>query len=63
VIRLFLITRFTIKLAEIDWNDLDREALEGIFGSLRRLKNLWFILLTSNTLLYVKLTFLHNQTR
>jgi hypothetical protein len=25
--------------------------------------NLWFILLTSSTLLYVRLTFLHNQTR
>jgi hypothetical protein len=44
-------------------NDLDREALEGILGSLGWHKNLWFILLTSNTLLYVKLTFLHNQTR
>jgi hypothetical protein len=38
-------------------------------GSLRMNKtfrwliNLWFILLTSNTLLYVRLTFLHNQTR
>jgi hypothetical protein len=44
-------------------NDLDREALEGILGSLRWHKNLWFILLTSSTLLYVRLTFLHNQTR
>jgi hypothetical protein len=44
-------------------NDLDQEALEGILGSLRWLKNLWFILLTSSTLIYVRLTFLHNQTR
>jgi hypothetical protein len=44
-------------------NVLDREALEGILGSLGWHKNLWFILLTSSTLLYVKLTFLHNQTR
>jgi hypothetical protein len=44
-------------------NDLDREALEGILGSLRWHKNLWFILLTSSTLLYARLTFLHNQTR
>jgi hypothetical protein len=44
-------------------NDLDWEALEGILGSLRWHKNLWFILLTSSTLLYVILTFLHNQTR
>jgi hypothetical protein len=44
-------------------NDLDREALERILGSLRWHKNLWFILLTSSTLLYVRLTFLHNQTR
>jgi hypothetical protein len=67
-----LITWFTIKFAKIDWilksvgslrNDLDREALEGILGSLRWHKNLWFILLTSSTLLYVRLTFLHNQTR
>jgi hypothetical protein len=43
--------------------DLDREALEGILGSLRWHKNLWFNLLTSSTLLYVRLTFLHNQTR
>jgi hypothetical protein len=42
---------------------LDREALEGILGSFRWLINLWFILLTSSTLLYVRLTFLHNQTR
>jgi hypothetical protein len=44
-------------------NDLDREALEGILGSLRWHKNLWFILLTSSTLLYARLSFLHNQTR
>jgi hypothetical protein len=44
-------------------NDLDWEALEGILGSLRWHKNLWFSLLTSSTLLYVRLTFLHNQTR
>jgi hypothetical protein len=44
-------------------NDLDWEALEGILGSLRWHKNLWFILLTSSTLLCVRLTFLHNQTR
>jgi hypothetical protein len=37
-------------------NDLDREALEGILGSLRWHKNLWFIFLTSGTLLYVRLT-------
>jgi hypothetical protein len=43
--------------------DLDREALEGILGSLRWHKNLWFNLLTSSTLLYVRRTFLHNQTR
>jgi hypothetical protein len=43
-------------------NDLDREAPEGILGSLRWHKNLWFILLTSSSLLYIKLTFLHNQT-
>jgi hypothetical protein len=55
-----LITCFTLKLAKIDWiwksvgslrNDLDREALEGILGSLRWHKNLWFNLLTSSTLL------------
>jgi hypothetical protein len=44
-------------------NDLDREALEGILGSLRWHKNLWFILLTTSTLLYVRLTFLYNQTK
>jgi hypothetical protein len=44
-------------------NDIAREALERILGSLRWLKNLWFILLTFSTLLYVRLTFLHNQTR
>jgi hypothetical protein len=44
-------------------NDLDREALEGILGSLRWHKNLWFILLASSTLPYVRLTLLHNQTR
>jgi hypothetical protein len=44
-------------------NDIDREALEGILGSLRWHKNLWFISLTSSTLHYVGLTFLHNQTR
>jgi hypothetical protein len=44
-------------------NDLDREALEEILGSLRWHKNLWFILLTSSTLLYARLTFLYNQTR
>jgi hypothetical protein len=33
------------------------------FGSLRWHKNLWFILLTSSTLFYVRLMFLHNQTR
>jgi hypothetical protein len=44
-------------------NDLDREALEGILGSLRWHKNLWCILLTSSTLPYVRLTFLYNQTR
>jgi hypothetical protein len=32
-------------------------------GSLRWHKNLWFILLTSSTLSYVRLTLLHNQTR
>jgi hypothetical protein len=37
-------------------NPLDREALEGILGSLRWHKNLWFILLTSSTILYVRLT-------
>jgi hypothetical protein len=31
-------------------------------GSLRWHKNLWFNLLTSSTSLYVRLTFLHNQT-
>jgi hypothetical protein len=58
---------FWIKFAKIVWfsktrwsakDKLDREALEG--GGLF---NLWFILLTSSTLLYVRLTFLHNQTR
>jgi hypothetical protein len=44
-------------------NDVDREALEEILGSLRWHKNLWFILLTSSTLLYTRLAFLHNQTR
>jgi hypothetical protein len=44
-------------------NDLDREALEGISGSLRWHKNLWFIFLTSSTLFYVRLTLLHDQTR
>jgi hypothetical protein len=44
-------------------NDLDREAIEGILCSLRWHKNLWFILLTSSTSLYVKLIFLQNQTR
>jgi hypothetical protein len=43
-------------------NDQDREALEWILGSLRWHKNLWFILLTSSTLSYVRLTLLHNQT-
>jgi hypothetical protein len=32
-------------------------------GSFTWLINLWFILLTSSILLYVRLTFLHNQTR
>jgi hypothetical protein len=44
-------------------NGLDREAPEGILGSLRWHKNIWFILLTPSTLLYIRLTFLHNQTR
>jgi hypothetical protein len=44
-------------------DEIDREALEGIFGFFQVAFNLWFILLTSNTLLYVRLTFLHNQTR
>jgi hypothetical protein len=38
-----------------------QEALEGILGSFRWLINLWFILLTPSTLLYVRLTFLHNK--
>jgi hypothetical protein len=42
-------------------NDLDREALEEILDSLKWHKNLWFIWLTSSTLLYVRLTLLHNQ--
>jgi hypothetical protein len=42
---------------------LDREALEEILGSFRWLNNLWFILLTPSTLLSVRLTFMHNQTR
>jgi hypothetical protein len=42
---------------------LDGEALEGILGSSRWLNNLWSILLTSSTLLYVRLTLMHNQTR
>jgi hypothetical protein len=62
---------FCIKLAKIVWickvrwfvkDKLDRETLKGILGSFRWLINLWFILLTSSTLLYVRLTFLHNQT-
>jgi hypothetical protein len=61
-----------MKVAKIAWifkirwsvkDNLDREVLEGILGSFRCLINLWFILLTSSTLLYVRLTFLHNQTR
>jgi hypothetical protein len=43
--------------------EIDREALEGILGSVRWLINLWFILLTSSTLLIVRLTFSHNQPR
>jgi hypothetical protein len=67
-----VITRFWIKFAKIAWicrtrwsvkDKLDREALEVISGSFRWLSNLWFILLTPNTLFYVRLTFLHNQTR
>jgi hypothetical protein len=66
-----LITSFWIKFSKIVWicktrwsvkDKLDREALEGFLGSFRWLINLWFILLTSSTLLYVRLTFLHNQT-
>jgi hypothetical protein len=44
-------------------DEIEREALEGILGSVRWLINLWFILLTSSTLLYVRLAFVHNQTR
>jgi hypothetical protein len=40
-----------------------REAPEGIWGSLGWLINAWFISLTPSTLLYVRLTFWHNQTR
>jgi hypothetical protein len=67
-----LITRFTIKLAKIDWivkihwivKEWSRSrGPRGNFGFLSWHKNLWFILLTSSTLLYVRLTFLHNQTR
>jgi hypothetical protein len=63
---------FALKVAKIAWifktrwsvkDKLDREALEGILGSFRWLINLWFILLTSSTFIYVRLTFLHNQTR
>jgi hypothetical protein len=63
---------FWIKFAKIVWSckvrwsvkdKIDREALEGILSSFTWLINLWFILLTSSTLLYVRLTFLHNQTR
>jgi hypothetical protein len=52
--------------SQIRWSvkdKLDLEALEGILGSFRWLNNLWFILLTPSTLLYVRLTFLHNLTR
>jgi hypothetical protein len=46
--------------SKIRWSakdKLDREALEEIFGVLSGgLINLWFILLTSSTLLYVRLT-------
>jgi hypothetical protein len=38
-------------------NGLDREALEGVLGSLRWHKDLWFNLLTSSTSHYVRLTF------
>jgi hypothetical protein len=67
-----LITGFWIKISKIVWiykirwsvkDNSDREGLEEILGSFRWLINLWFILLTSITLLYVKLTLSHNQTR
>jgi hypothetical protein len=67
-----LIPGVRIKIAKIVWiskirwsvkDKLDRETLEGIFGSSMWIFNLWFILLTSSTLLYVRLTFLDNQTR
>jgi hypothetical protein len=73
VIRLILITWFTIKLAKIDWILKTRWIVKGwsrlrgprekFLGSLRWHKNIWFILLTTSTLLYVRLTLLHNQTR
>jgi hypothetical protein len=72
VIRSMLITWFTIKLAKIAWISKIRwivkewsrsRGLEGILDSLRWRKNLWCILLNSSTLLYVRLTFLYNQTR
>jgi hypothetical protein len=69
VIRLILITWFTVKLAKIVWILKIRWIVKewsrsrGPRGNFGFLKNLWFILLTSNTLLYVRLTFLHNQTR
>jgi hypothetical protein len=52
---------------EIHWIVKERSRAGGprreFWVLLRWLKNLWFILLTSSTLLYVRLTFLHNQTR
>jgi hypothetical protein len=42
---------------------LDREALEEFWVLSGGLYNLWFIWLTTSTLPYVRLTFLHNQTR
>jgi hypothetical protein len=71
VIRLILITWFTIKLAKIDWITKIRWIVKewsrsrgprGNLGSLRWHKNLWFILLISSTLIHVRLSFLHNQT-
>jgi hypothetical protein len=67
-----LITCFTIILAKIGWILKIRWIVKEWsrsrgprknFGFFKVHKNLWFILLTSSTLLYVRLTFLHNQTR
>jgi hypothetical protein len=73
VVIIILITWFTIKLAQIVWFlkirwivkewSRSRGPRGNFLGSLRWHKNLWFILLTSSTLLYVRLTLLHNQTR